>query len=88
MLFKSFEQSCSPEELKPPTWELTLVPGSLTQAPFVLEFVAKTQNPSVQDGRFASFSIPSLTDFVNNDPQELLLCPVTALHCYLKRAHP
>lgn len=43
---------------------------------FVLEFIAKTQNPSVPDARFESFTIPSLKDFVANDPYEILLCPV------------
>ena len=52
---------------------------------FVPEFVAKTQNPSVPDTRFESFSIPSLGDFVGFDADELLLCPVRALRHYLKR---
>lgn len=33
MLIKSFEQSCPPRELIPPTWDLTLVPSILTRAP-------------------------------------------------------
>lgn len=45
--------------------------------------VAKTQNPSVPDAKFESFSIPSL-DFVDNYPDKKLLCPVRVLLCYLK----
>ena len=52
---------------------------------FVPEFVAKTQNPSIRDERFESFTIPSLADFTDNDPAEMLLCPVRALKHYLKR---
>lgn len=52
---------------------------------FILEFIAKTQNTSVHDERFVSFSIPSLGDFVDNDPDKMLLCPVRVLCAYLKR---
>ena len=55
---------------------------------FVPEFVAKTQNPSIHDDRFVSFTIPSLSDFCGNDRSEMLLCPVRALRAYLKRTRP
>lgn len=52
---------------------------------FFPDFVAKTQNASVLDARLESFTIPFLEDFVDNDPDEMLLCPVRVLQCYLKR---
>ena len=45
---------------------------------FLPDFVAKTQNPSMPDSHFKEFSIPSLDDFVGDDRDELLLCPIRA----------
>lgn len=47
---------------------------------FIPEFVAKTQNPSVHDERFVSFSIPSLGDFVD---MTLKKCCVLSGRCVL-----
>ena len=52
------------------------------------EFVAKTQNPSVPDTRFEGFTIPSLKDFTDGDPDEMVLCPVRAVRAYLRRTEP
>ena len=52
---------------------------------FLPDFVAKTQNPSVPDSRFEEFSVPFLDDFVEDDNDELLLCPTRALQKYLSR---
>ena len=51
---------------------------------FVLDFVAKTQNPSIPDHRFDGFFIPWLKDFAGDDPEEMLLCLVRAMLLYLK----
>ena len=40
---------------------------------FMLEFVAKTQNPSVPDTRFEGFTIPSMKDYTDGDPDEMVL---------------
>ena len=45
--------------------------------------MAKTQNPSAPDSRFEEFLVPSLDDFVGDDRDELLLCPIRALRKYL-----
>ena len=50
---------------------------------FVPGFVAKTQDPSVHDPRFESFTIPALPR--GSDPEARLLCPVRALRRYLER---
>ena len=47
----------------------------------VPSFVAKTQDPSVDDPRFGSFKIPALKKEQGKRP---LLCPVRALKRYLK----
>ena len=52
---------------------------------FVPDFVAKTQDPSFFDTRYESFTIPSLRDFTDGDPDEMLLCPVRAVREYLRR---
>ena len=52
---------------------------------FVPDFVAKTQDPSVFDARFESFTVPSLRDLTDGDQDEMLLCPVRAVREYLKR---
>ena len=52
---------------------------------FVPNFVAKTQNPSVPDDWFESFTIPSLMDFTAFDAKEMLLCPVKARLRFLKK---
>ena len=52
------------------------------------EFVAKTQNSSVPDTRFEGFTIPSLKDFTDGDPDEMVLCPVRAVCAYLQRTEP
>ena len=49
------------------------------------DFVAKTQNPSVPDFRFEKFWVPSLDDFIGDDRDELLLCPIRVLPKYLSR---
>ena len=41
---------------------------------FLQDFVAKTQNLSVYDSRFEEFMMPSLSDFVDGDREEMLLC--------------
>ena len=46
---------------------------------FVLDFVAKTQNPSVLDPRFKEFTIPSSLDFLNGYIDEMLFCPIITL---------
>ena len=43
---------------------------------FVLDFMAKTQNPSIHNPRIEGFTIPSQDDFVDGDRDELLLCPL------------
>ena len=50
---------------------------------YLLDFVTKTQNPSVYDPRSWEFTVPSLDDFVGGDRDKLLLCPITALRKYL-----
>ena len=49
---------------------------------FVLGFV-RPQDPSIHDPRFEEFVIPSLEGFIDDDVDELLLCPVRALRKYL-----
>ena len=58
--------------------------GSMTFS-FVPDFVAKTQDPSIFDPRFETFTIPSLRDFTDGDQDEMLLCPVRAVREYLRR---
>ena len=36
MLFRSFAKTCSPQDLRPPTWDVALVLQSLTNQPFKL----------------------------------------------------
>ena len=52
---------------------------------YVPDFVAKTQDPSVFDAKYESFTVPSLRDFTDGDQDEMLLCPVRAVREYLKR---
>ena len=135
MLMRSFAKSSSPQEIRPPEWDVTLVLRFLKGAPFeplrqaslrdvtlktvfllalasakrigelhgishmvrhsrgwncatfsfVPDFVAKTQDPSVFDARFESFTVPSLRDFTDGDQDEMLLCPVRAVREYLRR---
>ena len=40
---------------------------------FMLNFIAKTQNPSVSDDRFDGFSVPSVEDFIDDDSDEMTL---------------
>ena len=54
---------------------------------FVPGFVAKTQDPSSQDLRFDSFTIPALPKARDN-PNGRLLCPVRAFKLYLRRTAP
>ena len=54
---------------------------------FVPGFVAKTQDPSSQDPRFDSFTIPALPKASDN-PNGRLLCPVRAVKLYLRRNAP
>ena len=54
---------------------------------FVPGFVAKTQDPSSQDPRFDSFTIPALPKARDN-PNGRLLCPVRAVKLYLRRTAP
>ena len=50
---------------------------------YLPEFVAKTESESNPLPR--SFTVRSLNDFVGNLEEELYLCPVRALRCYLRR---
>ena len=50
---------------------------------FLPEFRAKTESEANPLPRF--FRVKSLSDFVNNAPEEMLLCPVRALRLYLSR---
>ena len=52
---------------------------------FLLDFVAKTQNPLVPDPHFDEITIPSLDDFVGGDRDELLHYLIRALRKYLSR---
>ena len=52
---------------------------------FLPDFVAKTQSPSVPDDQCEEFTILLLDDFVRGDCDELLLCPIRALHKCLAR---
>ena len=54
---------------------------------FVPGFVAKTQDPSSQDPRFDSFTIPALPKARDN-PNGRLLCPVREVKLYLRRTAP
>ena len=54
---------------------------------FVPGFVAKTQDPSSQDPRFDSFTIPALPKARDN-PNGRLLCLVRAVKLYLRRTAP
>ena len=49
---------------------------------FLPEFVAKTQDPSVPDPKYESFSVPALGETVR---EGRLLCPVRAMRIYLER---
>ena len=49
---------------------------------FFPNFVAKTQNPSVCETHFEEFTVPSLADLVDDDRDEMLLCPMRALKKY------
>ena len=40
----------------------------------MLDLVAKTQNSSVLDDRFNGFFVPSLQEFIDDDPDEMALC--------------
>ena len=46
-------------------------------------FVAVTHNHAIHDPRFEEFTIPSLDDFLGDDRDELLQCPIGALRKYL-----
>ena len=52
---------------------------------YLVDFVAKTQNPSVLDPWFDEFTIPALDIFMGGDRDELLLCPIKAFRKYLAR---
>ena len=52
---------------------------------FVPDFVAKTQNSLVPDERLDGFSVSSFWDFIGDNPDEMVLCPITAIQLYLKR---
>ena len=49
------------------------------------DFVAMTQNPLLPDSHSEEFSVPSLDDFVGDDIDELLMCPIRALRKYQSR---
>ena len=53
---------------------------------YIPEFVAKTESLSNPIPRF--FTLKSLSEFVGDLKEELLLCPVRALDIYLKRTSP
>ena len=44
-----------------------VIPMDEGRVPFLPDFVAKTQNPSIPDGHFVEFFIPSLDDFMDGD---------------------
>lgn len=48
-------------------------------------FLAKNFNPATGLGHFSGFTIRNLAQFVGQEEDELLLCPMRALLCYLKR---
>ena len=48
---------------------------------FVPDFMAKSELAGVTPRQFV---IPALSSLVGDDPDELLLCPVRALQCYLE----
>ena len=50
---------------------------------FLPDFVAKTQNPSVYEPCFKEFTAPLLADLLDEDRDEMLLCPIRALKRYL-----
>ena len=55
----------------------------------VPDFLAKTQRPG--DESFGEFSIPALKEFVGDQEEDGLLCPVRAVREYLRRTkecHP
>ena len=52
--------------------------GSCTFS-FLSELVTKTRNPSVPNDRFEEFTVLSLDDFVGDDREKFLLCPIRAL---------
>ena len=51
----------------------------------ILVFVAETQEPRLCDQRFEEFALPSLADFVDEDREEMLLCPLCVIKRYLSR---
>ena len=52
---------------------------------FLPDLVAKTQNPSLSDSRFEEFLVPSLDDFIGDDRDKLLMCPIPSLWKFLSR---
>ena len=52
---------------------------------FLPDFVAKTQNHTVYDPWFGGFDVPSLVDFMTEDRDKMLLCPISALKRYLSK---
>ena len=46
---------------------------------FLPEFVVKPQNSFAYDQHFKEFAIPSLTDFVDGDRDEMLMCRIGTL---------
>ena len=50
---------------------------------FMPSFVAKTQNPTLQDTHFNEFMISSFTDLVDGDGEEILLCFIRTIKHYL-----
>ena len=42
---------------------------------FILEFMARTRNPSFLDKRFKGFTIPSFLNFMGDDKNEVLVFP-------------
>ena len=57
--------------------------GNVAYLSYLPEFLAKTENEGNQLPRY--FELKSLSDFVGNLEEELLLCPVRALRVYLNR---
>ena len=52
---------------------------------FLSDLVVKTQNPSVYDSFFEEFAVPSLTEFVDDDRDKILLYPIKMFNRYLSR---
>lgn len=55
---------------------------------FVPEFAGKIQNPSVHDGRYENFTVPSLQNCVGGDLDEMLLYSRQTVMDYYRNTSP